>query len=151
MAATADVVLVDGLRDRARQNVLDPIHSLDGSPQDSGRTSLEVAATDNEGVRPDETHTRPAPGQATGRSAVTATVEKVAVSLRRELSLLRHAFREFEVIIVSCYDDSTSFKERERTAGAPCQSNHKVCIMKFPLSCVHVVAMCVRRTTQGQR
>ena len=105
MAATADVVLVDGLRDRARQNVLDPIHSLGGSPQDSGRTSLEVAAADNEGVQPDATHTRPAP-QATGRNAVTATVEKVAVSLRRELSLLRHAFKEFEVIIVSCYDES---------------------------------------------
>jgi hypothetical protein len=118
MAATADVVLVDGLRNREyREWSLEPIRSASQSP----RTSIDLVAAEaqrHDSQSPTASTASASHGNASsGHSAVkmlspaaAGKMEKVAVSLRRELSLLRHAFKEFEVM---CQE------QRQKDASCP--------------------------------
>lgn len=148
--ATADVVLVDGRRNREyREWSLEPIDSASDSP----RTSLDLVAAEaqrNDSHSPTASTASASHGNgSSGHSAVkmlspapAGKMERIAVSLRRELSLLRHAFKDFEVM----YEE-----QRPKDASCPVfiiRSSPRLILSIFSAL---TWCRCTHRTTRGPR
>jgi hypothetical protein len=96
------VVLVGGRNSGSLAGLLEPIRSRDGTPPE--RESPESRSkTPSNAAGADGCQDTCCPAKDGREAKVSAMVAKRAASLRRELSLLRHAFVEFEVSgVVSC-------------------------------------------------